>query len=214
MTWISRLLDFFYQYLYHDLAFTYDGVAATVSFGQWVDWIHTTIPFIRGSSILEIGHGSGHLQKQLTVEGKPGLSVFGLDESKQMGRLARHRLVRAGINHPRLVRGIAQGLPFPAGSFDTVVSTFPSKYIFDPQTLLEVNRVLVRAGRFIILPAAWPKSLPLKWLYLITGESPAEGVPGLMERISQPLIQAGFSCRMELIDLKSSKLLVIIAARE
>jgi hypothetical protein len=54
----------------------------------------------------------------------------------------------------------------------------------------------------------------LKWLYLITGESPAEGVPGLMERISQPLIQAGFSCRMELIDLKSSKLLVIIAARE
>lgn len=213
MTWFSRLLDFFYRYLYHDLAFTYDTVAAAVSFGQWVDWIQSTLQFIHGSSILELGYGPGHLQKLLSGEARPGLSVFGLDESTQMGRLAWHRLIRAGVTHPCLVRGIAQGLPFPTAFFDTVVSTFPSKYIFDPQTLLEVHRVLARAGSFVILPAAWPKSLPLKWLYLITGESPAEGVSGLMERISKPLNQAGFSCQMEIIDLQSSTLLVIIAAR-
>ena len=47
-----------------------------VSLGRWDDWIQTVIPYVRGLSILEIGHGPGHLQIKLMGEkpvcGRPG----------------------------------------------------------------------------------------------------------------------------------------------
>jgi hypothetical protein len=35
-----------------------------------------------------------------------------------------------------------------------VVSTFPSDYIFDPQTIREIARVLCPGGRLVVVPAA------------------------------------------------------------
>ena len=48
---------------------------------------------------------------------------------------------RSGWGAPR-VRATARQLPFADGSFDTVISTFPSGYIFDLATLSEVTRAL------------------------------------------------------------------------
>src|SRR5204863_271960 len=39
-------------------------------------------------------------------------------------------------------------------SFDTVVSTFPSEFIYDPDTIAEVERVLRPAGRLIVIEGA------------------------------------------------------------
>jgi ubiquinone/menaquinone biosynthesis C-methylase UbiE len=218
MRLITRLLRFFYHHIYHDLAFTYDAVAAAVSFGQWIKWTKTILPFIQGTRILELGHGPGHLQRILldpsnSLKSGSDLFVVGLDESSQMGWLARRRLIRAGIVSPRLTRGLAQVLPFQADTFDSIVSSFPAEYIFDPGTLSEVYRVLCRGGRLIVLPAAWPRSLPLKWLYRITGESPAESAEAIKEKWIQPFLRAGFACRVEIVEVKSSILLLMIASK-
>src|SRR6202011_2978379 len=39
-------------------------------------------------------------------------------------------------------------------SFDAVVSTFPSEYIYDPLTIAEVERVLRPGGRLVIVEGA------------------------------------------------------------
>jgi len=62
---MKQFLRLFFRLLYHQLAFTYDLVAASVSFNRWKDWVMSVVPFIEGNRILEIGHGPGHLQRIL-----------------------------------------------------------------------------------------------------------------------------------------------------
>ena len=204
---MRRFMNFFYRLLYHPFAFTYDLVAWVVSFGMWKDWVLSIFPRLEGNHILELGHGPGHLQRFLLDR---GLSPVALDESTQMGRLAKCRL---GERH-QLTRGLAQSLPFPSNYFETVVSTFPSEYIFDPKTLAEIKRVLKSGGKLVVLPAAFPSNEFLKWLYKITGESPAALDDAFKERLSRPFFQAGFGVDVEVIELKSRALVLVVGRKK
>ena len=207
-----RFMQFFFDLLYHPFAFTYDLVAAIVSFGHWKDWGMTVLPFIKGIRILELGHGPGHLQRTLLAQPPVGnlkIDSVAIDESAQMGTLAKGRL---GSSH-KLTRGLAQHLPFQNNSFDTVVATFPTDYIFKADTLSEISRCLSDGGRLIVLPVAWPKSFLLQWLYRVTGESPSELNDALISRFKQPFINAGFRTEIQTIEVKSSVVLVVIARR-
>lgn len=206
MALIRRLLKIFFDLLYRPLAFTYDLVAAAVSFGKWKEWVFAVLPFIDGTHILELGHGPGHLQRILHDR---GLTAFGLDESRQMGGIAKRRL---GESH-KLARGLAQSLPYPNESFDTVISTFPSEYIFDLKTLSEAKRVLRNGGRLVVLPAAFPKNSFLKWFYKVTGESPEALNESIKTKFLEPFIKSGFSAKLAIIELKSSNLLIVNAER-
>lgn len=207
MNIIQRFMRFFFHLLYHPFAFMYDLVAWVVSFGKWKDWVFNIIPFLIGTCLLELGHGPGHLQRILLSR---GLFAVAIDESNQMGRLAKRRI---GVES-KLTRGLAQSLPYPDETFDSVVSTFPSEYIFDLRTISEARRVLRSRGRFIVLPVAFPKSGFLKWLYKVTGESP----PGLSESIKskfqQPFQKAGFNTEVKIVEVKSGVLLFVIATKE
>ena len=223
------LLRFFFRLLYHQFAFTYDLVAAMVSFNRWQDWVTSVIPFIEGSRILEIGHGPGHLQQILFSR---NVSAIGIDESTQMGRLAKRNLTRfftmetnsnpitqhrayAQIN---LTRGIAQQLPFPSESFDTVVSTFPAEYIYDPETLTEAERVLTPAGRFVILPGAvitgrGTRDRALALLFRLTGQTPPDLSEILHQRSKVAFAKAGFQVEVHEIEVKSSLVFIMIATK-
>lgn len=204
MNLIQRLMRVFFDLLYQPFAFAYDLVAAIVSFGMWNDWTQSVMPFIGGTRILELGHGPGHLQLALTTR---GLDSAALDKSAQMGRLAKRRLG----NSMKLARAAAQKIPFASETFDAVVSTFPSEYILDPQTLSEARRVLRNGGRFIVLPAAFPSNRFLKWLYQVTGESPAALDTPLKEKIKRHFTQAGFAAELKVVELRSSVLLIVLA---
>ncbi len=165
--------------------------------------------YVAGSRVLELGHGPGHLQAALH---QAGFQCAGLDRSKQMSRQAARRLKRCGYV-PRLVNGEAQALPFASQWFHTVVSTFPSEYIFDPRTLPEVWRVLAPGGTFVVLPLAWitggkPLERLAAWLFRVTGEAPQ-----FHDRALDPLRAMGFETRAEYLSLPSSRLLVIIARK-
>lgn len=210
MRLLTRFLEFFFHHLYHGFAFTYDFVAATVSFGQWSKWTEATLPFIEGTRVLELGHGPGHLQRSLHVR---GLDAFGLDESSQMSHLARRRLLRSGYTHVGLTRGLGQALPFAAESFDSVVATFPAPYIAEAQTLSETRRVLRNGGRLIVLMAAWPRSRVLRWVYRVTGESPAESAAALKEKVNALFGRAKFKTDTRIVEVKSASLLMIVAEK-
>ena len=207
MNLIQRFMRFFFHLLYHPFAFTYDLVAATVSFGDWKNWVYSILPFINGTRLLELGHGPGHLQRLLRDR---GLVAVAIDESTQMGKIAKRRLGSS----QKLTRALAQHIPFANKSFDTIISTFPTDYIFQKQTLSEVKRCLSDGGRLIVLPAAFPKSGFLKWLYKITGESPADLTESIKKKIQQPFIEAGFRAEVEIVEVKSSRLLIVVAVKK
>lgn len=203
---MKAFLRLFFKLLYHQFAFTYDLVAAAVSFNRWNDWVREVLPLIEGKRILELGHGPGHLQRVLR---RDGWLAVGIDESPQMGRLARRNT--NGSAH--LTRGLAQHLPFADESFDTIVSTFPSEYIFDSRTLAEAGRCLPPGGRFIVLPVALPKNRFLDWLYKFTGESPSESEDVIRKKLKEPFVNAGFETEILTRDAQSSRLFVVLARR-
>lgn len=202
---IAASLRLFYSLLYHQLAWTYDGVSWIVSLGAWQKWVLSVVPYLTGPKTLELGFGPGHLLVALYLK---GVVPFGLDESRQMVRIAGRRLSRVAVK-PNLARGTALALPFVARSFNQVVMTFPSEYILNPVTLAEIHRVLADDGMAVLLPLAWitgrkPLERAAAWLTHITGEAPA-----WHEKSLQPLKNAGFDVDWEMVDLGSSKILVV-----
>jgi len=98
--------------------------------------------------VLEIGFGSGlnipHYPK--AVE-----RIVGLDPNPGVEKLARSRISAASIPIEFRI-GSGESLPFPDGSFDTVVTTYVLCTIDDVQGALhEIRRVLAPDGRYAML---------------------------------------------------------------
>ncbi len=168
-----RVIRFGFRLLYNEMAWTYDSVSWVVSFGQWRNWQRTALKHLPppNALILDLAHGTGNLQLDLA---KAGYRRVGLDLSRAMGIIARRKLKRNKIA-VSLVRGQGQALPFADLSFDAVVSTFPTPFIFEATTLEEVYRVLKPNGRLVIvinglLTSKNIASQTLELAYRITGQ--------------------------------------------
>jgi ubiquinone/menaquinone biosynthesis C-methylase UbiE len=169
-----RLVRFGFRLLYNEMAFTYDGVSNIVSLGAWRCWGRAALKHLHvepGKRVLELAHGTGNLQLDLITA---GYRTIGYDLSSYMGHIAKAKLRERGypIN---LIRGKAQQLPFLDEAFAAVVSTFPTDFIFQAETLREVYRVLQTDGQFIIVPngvltGRSLSSTGIEWLYRITGQ--------------------------------------------
>ncbi len=202
-----RFLKLGFHLLYHQFAFTYDTVAWGVSVGQWKTWGRTALDRVRGRRVLEIGHGPGHLLIELA---RAGRQPIGIDLSPAMIRQAQRRLRRAQVNAPQ-VRCRVQSLPFRAGVFDSVVSTFPTDYIADPATLREVQRVTNERGRLVVVLGAQltgqqPSARLVEWLYQITGQR-----EGAIEKQESVFERAGLPARIETEAVGASLVTLIVA---
>lgn len=202
-------LRFFFRLLYNQCAWTYDLVAWVVSLGQWKAWGCTAIGHLRGTRVLELAHGPGHL---LVAMAQRGLAPLGLDLSPHMGRLAQRRSRKVGLTVP-LVRARAQALPFCDGCFDSAVATFPTEFIVNPATLREAARVVQSDGRLVVV--AWarlskrdPLSRFIGWLYRVTGQG--EPLPGGSEALA---VEAGFAPRIVWERVGPSQVMLVVADR-
>lgn len=204
---ISSFLRLFFYLIYKPFAWTYDWVAFIVSAGKWQGWILSVLPELSGPRILELGHGPGHLQKAALEK---GFWTCGLDESRQMGRIALGRLREGGLK-PNLVNARAQYLPFANCSYSQIVATFPTEYLVQQSTLDEVWRVLCPGGKLIVMPVAWITGNRLleraaAWLFRITGQAPEWD-----DRVLEPLAKTGFEIEVERKAVASSEVLIIKA---
>jgi ubiquinone/menaquinone biosynthesis C-methylase UbiE len=169
----------------------------------------TAVPFLRpGSRVLEVGFGPGHLLVDLVASGQ---RPIGLDPSKAMLRMARRRLLSRQFSVP-LCRGLAEALPFAPQSFDAIVSTFPTSYVYDVDWLLQAFSVLRAGGLLVIVEmasfdAATPLSQSAEWLFGITGQrAPAPDLVGLLR-------QAGLPARRESVQVENSVVGLVVAEK-
>lgn len=180
----GRLIGFMLERLYRELAWAYDAVSWLVSLGHWRSWTQAALPFVRGERVLEVGCGPGHLLPFLAEGGR---RVSACDLSGAMLCRTRRQVAKAGLP-VSLCRARAQALPFAAAGFDAVVCTFPSRFIADPRTWAEFERVLAPGGRAVVVYGAVPGGSGVlerisRRLFSL-GESPC-GVDGLAARVGQ-----------------------------
>jgi ubiquinone/menaquinone biosynthesis C-methylase UbiE len=165
MNWPAKLYVWATHRLYQELAWAYDPVSWLVSLGQWAGWRRAALDYVVGERILEVGFGTGELLLEMA---RRGLHGCGLERSTAMHRLTARKMARRNLWLPR-VRGLTQRMPFPGGSFDTVVATFPAEYILDPATLRQVARLLrppdpesgAEGGRLVVVGLVLQMDHPL-----------------------------------------------------
>ena len=126
---------------------------STIPFaGQWRVWQRLVLSRITGTDVLELGCGLGDLFVDML---NAGYNCRAVEHSPQMVAAARDTIRKRRIGQAAwIMQGSAQHLPFSKCSFDTVVSTFPSEYIYDPDTIAEIERVLRPSGRVIVIEGA------------------------------------------------------------
>jgi ubiquinone/menaquinone biosynthesis C-methylase UbiE len=213
----ARLIRWAFARFYHEFAWTYDTVAAAVSGGRWAAWGLATLPHL-GGQILELGCGTGAIQQSLAA--RVGQSpAFGIDASPQMLAITQRKLAQA--DHPqRLVRAVAQALPFAPTSFDSIVATFPTEYIIDRSTLAEVWRVLRPGGRLVVALAAsfsddglYQRLVDL--LYRITLQSSPGVAPAVPPHsvLAQRLAELGFCVEERWTPVERNQVHLVIGRR-
>jgi ubiquinone/menaquinone biosynthesis C-methylase UbiE len=117
--------------------------------------------------ILEIGFGTG-LNLPCYPKGISRITV--VEPNAGMNRLAKTRIQQTGIEIDQRLLG-GERLPFEAGTFDCVVSTFTLCSIAQVhQALGEVYRVLKSGGRFLFLEhGLCPEPKVQKWQRRLNG---------------------------------------------
>jgi ubiquinone/menaquinone biosynthesis C-methylase UbiE len=131
---------------YGDLAPQYDR--------RWARYIRRSVDetvqrvrLLVGENLLDVGCGTGALLATLLERGVSAADLVGFDLVPAMLKQAPAKLPP----RVRLVAGDVGRLPFPAHTFDVVVSTSSFHYWPDPAgALREIARVLAPGGRVII----------------------------------------------------------------
>jgi ubiquinone/menaquinone biosynthesis C-methylase UbiE len=206
------LIRFGFRLLYNELAWTYDLVSWGVSLGRWRAWQRAAIRHLGvsdGACVLEIAHGTGNLYIDMLAD---GLQPVGMDLSTYMGRIAARKLRRRGAPL-RLVRANGLQMPFADGCFDAAVSTFPTEFIIEPETLREVHRTLRPGGRMVVVPNAQlapitPPARFLEWLYQITGQRGPWPVGA-----QRAFEEAGFEVWSVIEEMPDSQVWIVVARR-
>ncbi len=198
--WMERILGRFLRHLYQDFAWAYDAVAWLVSFGRWTTWGETALPYLKRGPVLEVGCGTGRMLLRLADQ----VPAVGSDLSGEMLKCARRRLRRCVPPVP-LCQARAQALPFPPAAFETVLSVFPSPYIYDPASWAEFRRVLRPGGRVVVVHSVRTGNV-----------SPLRLVCGLLEGGSsgRKLPAEGFRVAWHRVSVGKDQVLLYIAERE
>ena len=104
-----------------------------------------------GERVLDVATGSGNTA---LAAARRGTEVVGVDFVPGLLERARERAHAERFKHVRFEHGDTEDLPFPAGSFDVVLSTFGHMFAPDPhRAASEMVRVCRPGGRIGF--AAW-----------------------------------------------------------
>lgn len=108
--------------------------------------------------ILDVGCGTGYLLRQLASRCPRAAELTGIDAAAAMIEVAA---AAAADDRLRFCEGTAEKLPWPAGTFDLVVSTTSFDHWADQQAgLAQCARVMAPGGTLVLVDLFSPLLLP------------------------------------------------------
>ena len=130
----------------------YDGINSLLTLGFDRSWRERASKKLSGTTVLDLGSGTGAAEKQLV-----GYEVTALDRDKRMLSLN---------NFSNKIVGSAEALPFDDKSFDNVYCAFVWRNVSDTDKAFEeIRRVLKDGGRFVLLDMTRPLNTFTKLLH-------------------------------------------------
>ncbi len=121
--------------------------------------LHDLIAPVSGARLLDVGGGTGAATERFAI-GCAEIVVLEPDRRK----VAEGRRLRPAI---RFVEGHAEGIPFPAGTFDRVTSVVAFHHMGNQERALEeMRRVLRDSGRIVLfeLPPSRAPGPLYRWI--------------------------------------------------
>lgn len=114
-----------------------------------------------GMSVLDAGCGAGAATLPAARAVQPGGMVTGVDSAAAMIVRARREAAQAGIGNVIFTCEDASALPYPAGSFDAVISSLALAYLRRPAQALHGWHYLLRPGG--TLAFSWTQAEDPAW---------------------------------------------------
>lgn len=149
----DRWLSFNNRVLYNTLAPLYNSMD-WLTFGAWWRLVRHALDYVPdGERVLEVSFGPGKLQVELA---RRAALCAGIDLAWGMCRQTRPRLLKHKLPS-RIAQANVFALPFPAASFDVVVSTFAfSGFPDSDRAMHEMARVTAPGGRVVLIDIGLP----------------------------------------------------------
>ena len=130
----------------------YDGINSLLTLGFDRSWRERASNKLTGTTVLDLGSGTGAAEKQLV-----GYEVTALDPDERMLSLN---------NFSNKIVGSAEALPFDDKSFDNVYCAFVWRNVSDTDKAFEeIRRVLKDEGKFVLLDMTRPLNTFTKFLH-------------------------------------------------
>ena len=124
----------------------YDEFFVPALFGEWAPRLCDAAGIGPGQHVLDVASGTGATTREAAERAGPGRRTTGLDRNDGMLAVARRRAPEI-----EWVEGLAEDLPFPAASFDTVLCQFGLMFFENrAKALREMARVLHPGGRIAL----------------------------------------------------------------
>ena len=160
----------FAQDLFDGVAPSYDTWAQVLTFFQYLPWRRFLVSQMArrpGNLVLDVCTGTAGVA--LEIADHHGGRIVGLDASQLMLQAGLRAVEKKNLDgRVQLIQGRAERLPFPDGTFDTVVFTYLLRYVQNPDaTIRELSRVLKPGGQLLSLEFGLPEALWVRALWEI-----------------------------------------------